>query len=219
MKRLVVAAIALFVCAEAGAASAVTGHVAFVTKRGQRPVVTETLVWLDPLDRPAPKSAGTFTMSTRGKMLQPHILAVPAGSTVNFPNEDPIAHNLFSLTSGYAFDLGLYRRGAGKQQKFEKPGIVNVYCNVHPKMSAVVHVMSTPYFGFAGVEGNYSIEVPPGRYRLSAWNEQGGAVSTEIVVRADGTVAGQTRLTIDGRAFRAVPHLNKDGKPYRAREY
>jgi len=88
-------------------------------------------------------------MVTRGKMLLPHVMAVPLGSTVEFPNDDPISHNLFSLTTNNSFDLGLYRKGAGKSQKFDTPGIVNVYCNVHPAMSAVIHVMATPFYAFA----------------------------------------------------------------------
>src|SRR5882672_6853905 len=154
-------------------AAVVNGKVMFLTKRGQRPIVNETLVWLEPAGR-APKRPGTtFTMTTRSKAFLPHILAVPAGSTINFPNEDPISHNLFSLTPGHTFDLGLYRKGPGKAEKFEEPGVVNIYCNVHPNMSAVVHVMQTPYYGFTDANGDYSFDVPAGKYRVIAWNEQG----------------------------------------------
>jgi hypothetical protein len=94
--------------------------------------------------------------------------------------------------------------------------VVNVYCNVHPNMSAVVHVMSTPYYGFADPNGNFSFEVPAGKYRLTAWNEQGGAQSSDIEVKENGTVSGATLLTIDGRNFRAIQHKNKFGQAYRA---
>ncbi len=201
-------------------AAVVNGKVMFLTKRGQRPIVNETLVWLDPAGR-APKRPGTTsTMTTRSKAFLPHILAVPAGSTINFPNEDPISHNLFSLTPGHTFDLGLYRKGPGKAQKFEEPGVVNIYCNVHPNMSAVVHVMQTPYYGFTDANGDYSFDVPAGKYRVTAWNEQGGSVFSDIEVKGDGSVAGPTLLTIDGRNFRVVQHLNKNGQAYRApRDY
>lgn len=202
------------------AAAVVTGKVHFITRRGQQPVVNETLVWLDPTGRAPKRPASTFTMTTRSKTFLPHVLAVPAGSTVNFPNEDPIAHNLFSLTPGNTFDLGLYRKGAGKAHKFETPGVVNVYCNVHPNMSAVVHVMSTPYYGFTDAQGNFSFDVPAGSYRVTAWNEQGGTATSQIEVGSDGKVAGSTFLTIDGRTFRATQHQNKFGQPYRApRDY
>jgi plastocyanin len=194
----------------------VNGKVMFLTKRGERPVANETLVWLEASVKAAKKPAGTFSMPTRSKTFVPHILAVPAGSTVAFPNEDPISHNLFSLTPGHTFDLGLYRKGPGKSRRFDAPGLVNVYCNVHPNMSAVVHVMDTPWYGFADANGDYSFDVPAGRYRLVAWNEQGGTTASDIEVRADGKVAGTTLLTIDGRNFRTVAHTNKNGQAYKA---
>jgi plastocyanin len=201
-------------------AAVVNGKVMFLTKRGQRPVVNETLVWLDAAGRAPKRPGSTFTMTTRSKAFLPHVLAVPAGSTIGFPNEDPISHNLFSLTPGHTFDLGLYRKGPGKTEKFETPGVVNIYCNIHPNMSAVVHVMQTPYYGFADANGDYSFDVPAGKYRVTAWNEQGGSISSDIDVKSDGVVAGATLLTIDGRNFRAVQHTNKNGQAYRApRDY
>jgi len=164
-----------------------------------------------------------FQMMTRGKMLMPHVLAIPAGSTVTFPNDDPISHNLFSLSSASTFDLGLYRKGAGKSQKFTAPGVINVYCNVHPNMSAVVHVMSSPWYGFADANGNFSLsDVPAGKYRLMAWNEQGGTVESPVEVNASGAVSGNVNLTLDSRNYREQQHLNKVGKPYtapRTRDY
>jgi len=197
-------------------AAVVNGKVMFLAKRGQKPVVNETLVWLDAVGRAPKRPASTFTMTTRSKAFLPHVLAVPAGSTVKFPNEDPISHNLFSLAPGNTFDLGLYRKGAGKTHKFESPGVVNVYCNVHPNMSAVVHVMSTPYYGFSDANGDYSFDVPPGKYRVTAWNEQGGSASSDLEVKADGSVAGATLLTIDGRNARSLQHKNKFGQDYKA---
>src|SRR6266576_2599956 len=177
MKPMIsIAACGVALATSLSAANVVGGKVSFVTKRGQNPVISETLIWLEPVGTKAPKAVpGKFQMVTRGKMVLPHVLAIPVGSTVEFPNDDPISHNLFSLSSNNAFDLGLYRRGAGKSQKFDTPGIVNVYCNVHPNMPAVSQVMATPYFAFADGNGNFTVtNVPPGKYRLVAWNEQGG---------------------------------------------
>ena len=220
MKRFLVAA-GLSVClAGELSAAVVRGKVTFLTKRGQNPVMSETLVWLEPAGgKPAKRNASTFTMTTRSKTFLPHVVAVPAGSTVNFPNEDPIAHNLFSLTPGNTFDLGLYRKGPGKPHKFDAPGVVNIYCNVHPNMSAVVHVMSTPYYAFADASGSYSFDVPPGRYRVTAWNEQGGTVTSDIEVGASG-LPNAPVLTIDSRNFRQVQHKNKHGQTYKpVRDY
>lgn len=204
------------------AAATVSGKISFVTKRGQNPVASETLVWLEPAGgKNVKRPPQTYQMMTRGKALIPHVLAIPVGSTVQFPNDDPISHNLFSLSSQNAFDLGLYRRGAGKAQKFDTPGVVNVYCNVHPNMSAVIHVMATPYYTFADAAGNYAVgDVPPGKYRLVAWNEQGGQTNSAIEVSAAGTVSGTLAVTLDSRNYRFTNHTDKNGKPYTApKEY
>jgi plastocyanin len=223
MKRLLVVACIVAATATELFAGGVTGRVSFVTKRGQNPIINETLVWLEPAGaaRIPKKAPATFTMTTRGKALIPHVLAVPVGSTVSFPNEDPISHNLFSLSSGNTFDLGLYRRGAGKSHKFDVPGVVNVYCNVHPNMSAVIHVMATPYYTFADAAGNYAVgDVPPGKYRLVAWNEQGGQSASDIDVSAAGAVSGALAVTLDSRNYRITQHMDKTGKPYQApKEY
>lgn len=228
MKRLLVqsgSALALFALAAVTVAAApVTGRVSFNLTRGQRPVVNETLVWLEPASgaravrRPAPVNV---TMTTRGKMLLPHVLAIPVGSTVNFPNEDPISHNLFSLSSPNQFDLGLYRAGAGKSHTFTAPGIVNVYCNVHPNMSSVIHVLNTPYYAFADANGNFTLaDVPAGRYELVVWNEMGGATRTPVDVGAGA--APPVAVVLDARGYRAAQHSNKYGKSYEtthSREY
>jgi plastocyanin len=224
MKRLLVVACVLAVAATEAFAGGVSGRVSFVTKRGQNPIVNETLVWLEPAagTRAAKRAPSTFTMTTRGKTLLPHVLAIPAGSTVTFPNEDPISHNLFSLSSANSFDLGLYRAGAGKSHTFTTPGAVNVYCNVHPNMSSVIQVMSTPFYGFADAAGNFSLaDVAPGKYEIVAWNEQGGVAHGGTL---DVPSAGLTNimLTIDSRNFRIAGHTNKEGKPYeapRSKEY
>jgi len=205
------------------AAATVTGKVTFATKRGQSPIPAETLVWVERIsDVSFRPRAGKFQIVTRNKMLVPHVLAIPVGSTVTFPNDDPISHNLFSLSSNNAFDLGLYRKGAGKSQKFDNPGIVNVYCNVHPNMSAVIHVMDTPYFAFADANGNFSVSnVPAGKYRLVAWNEQGGQNETPVEIIGAAPLA-PIALTLDSRNYRASQHMDKTGKPYKApssREY
>ena len=109
MKRYLFIAGALALASNLGAAT-VNGKVMFQTKRGQQPVVNETLVWLDPAGKSWKKPPAAFTMTTRSKEFLPHVMAVPAGSTVSFPNEDPIAHNLFSLTPG---QLDAYRAGIG----------------------------------------------------------------------------------------------------------
>lgn len=216
MKRLLlVVCLCALVVGELAAAT-VSGKVTFVTKRGQHPVIGETVVWLEPVGstRAARRPPATVTMTTRGKTLIPHVIAVPVGSTVAFPNEDPISHNLFSLSQGNDFDLGLYRTGAGKSHTFTSPGIVNVYCNVHPNMSAVIHVMSTPYYGFVHRDATWALsDVPPGRYDAIVWNEIGGTAKLGPVEVPPGGV-GDLTIALDSRGERATGHLNKFGKPY-----
>lgn len=225
MKRiLLISTLLLSVAALSAEAANVSGKINFVAKRGQNPNANETLVWLEPTGKTSIKRPpSTVSIVTRGKALVPHVLAIPVGSTVEFPNDDPISHNLFSLSSPNAFDLGLYRRGAGKSHKFESAGLVNVYCNVHPNMSAVIHVMATPFYAFADAGGTYTLaDVPPGKYRLVAWNEQGGQSDTPLEVTSGGQVVGTLALTLDSRNYRQAQHLNKEGRAYQpttARDY
>ncbi|HEX7191711.1 MAG TPA: hypothetical protein VF381_09080 [Thermoanaerobaculia bacterium] len=220
MKRLLVqsgsAALLFALAAVTVAAAPLNGRVSFNLNRGQKPVPNETLVWLEPAPgaRAVRKAAPlTVTMTTRGKALLPHVLAIPVGSTVNFPNEDPISHNLFSLSSPNQFDLGLYRAGAGKSHTFTSPGVVNVYCNVHPNMSSVIHVLNTPYYTFADANGNFSFsDVPAGRYDAVAWNEMSGASRTPVDVGPGA--APPIALMLDARGYRSSQHTNKYGKTY-----
>ncbi|HXI11623.1 MAG TPA: hypothetical protein VNM92_03130 [Thermoanaerobaculia bacterium] len=217
IKRSGFATAVLLLIAGHASAAAISGQVSFMTRRGQKPLMSETVVWLQPAARSTAekKEPQRFQMPTRNRILIPHVLAVPVGSTVDFPNDDPVAHNLFSLSPGNSFDIGLQRRGSGKSEKFETPGTVNVYCNVHPNMSAIIYVVATPYYTQADATGRFSFNVPKGRYVLHASNEQGGSASNEIEVAADGTVKGEVALVLDMRRARRTQHLNKLGKPYK----
>jgi len=207
----------LGVCGVSAASAAVAGKVTFQPKRGQAPLPGETLIWLQPVKvEHLPKvPAATLQVATRSKTLVPHVLVVPVGSTVKFPNEDFVTHNIFSVSPNNKFDLGLYRRGTGKSNKFTTAGIVNVYCNVHPQMSAVLQVVDSPYYTQADEKGEYSLlDVVPGKYRLVAWNETGGSARSEIEVDSAGKVKGMTNLLLDSRTDRSASHLNKYGQPY-----
>lgn len=217
-KTFLLAVLLLLVCAGSHAAD-VTGTISFMARRGQKPNLAETVVWLEPLDakKPPKLPVATEQMLTRGKAIVPHVLAVTVGSAVEFPNDDPIAHNLFSLSPGNAFDLGFYRKGPGKAQKFDKPGTISIYCNVHPNMSAVVYVVGSPYISNVTEQGTFMFkDVPRGKYRLMAANEIGGSAQSDLEVPARGSVAGSTSLMLDARSYRSRAHMNKYGKPYKA---
>jgi len=118
----------------------------------------------------------------------PHVLVVPVGTRVEFPNEDPFFHNVFSLSQSKSFDLGRYPKGQSKAVVFDRPGIVQVFCHIHSDMSAIVLVRPNPYFAMPDSTGQFRIsDVPPGTYRLVGWHERANPVVHEVRV-----VAGQT---------------------------
>ena len=115
----------------------------------------------------------------------PHVLAITKGSTVDFPNDDPFFHNVFSLSSAAAFNLGRYPRGQSKPQKFLKTGLVKVFCDIHSHMSASILVLDHPYFTIPGTDGNYEIRnVPPGQYTIVGWHERVGERTASVRVEA-----------------------------------
>ena len=112
-------------------------------------------------------------MVTVRKAFLPRILVVPVGSTVRFPNQDPILHNVFSISGRNSFDLGLLGKGAGKSALFRETGIVRVFCNVHHGMFGYVFVVSSPYWARVGADGTFRIpDVPAGPGQLTVWNER-----------------------------------------------
>ena len=105
----------------------------------------------------------------------PHVLAITKGSAVDFPNDDPIFHSVFSLSSAATFDLRRYPRGQSRRQHFPKAGIVKVYCNIHSHMSATILVLDNPYFAMPNLESNYELpNVPAGQYSRVGWHERVG---------------------------------------------
>jgi plastocyanin len=118
----------------------------------------------------------------------PHVVAVTAGSTVEFPNDDLIFHNVFSLSRSATFDLGRYPRNTSKGRTFTKPGIVKVFCHLHSHMNAIVRVFPHPYFASPDRTGQYTIPgVPAGRVEVTAWHERAGEVTQAATIEAGGT--------------------------------
>lgn len=152
-------------------------------------------------------------ITTADKQFSPHVLVVPLGSTVTFPNHDPFNHNVFSLSEENPFDLGLYGRGETRSVRFTRPGIVQIYCNVHAQMSAVVVVRDNPWYTQPQSDGTFSFaSVPAGTYTLHAWHERVPEVARQVQVPAGGIT--DLTLALDARGYRFKPHLNKFGQPY-----
>jgi hypothetical protein len=150
---------------------------------------------------------------SQDKRFQPHVLGVEAGTRVTFPNVDKVYHNVFSVSAGNPFDLGLYRRGAARSVVLRSPGLVRIYCNIHPDMAAYVMVLDGVAFAVAGLDGSFRVPgIPPGRHAVRIWNERGGERETAL----DFT-PGRTRefsLTLDASNYRQLPHKNKHGDNY-----
>jgi plastocyanin len=193
--------------------SAVTGHLTLLEKGSrQAEDVGQAVIWLASKG-PVTVAPVRAEISTAEKQFSPHVLVVPVGSTVTFPNHDPFNHNVFSLSEENPFDLGLYERGQPRSVKFEHAGIVRIYCNVHPQMSALVVVRDNPYYGQPSSDGSFTIEnVPPGRYTLHAWHERSPEINRPVEVPAGGM--GDLHLQLDARGYKFKPHLNKFGRPY-----
>lgn len=134
-------------------------------------------------------------MDQRGETFVPHVLAITAGTTVDFPNSDRIYHNVFSLSKTARFDLGRYPTGRAKSVKFDRPGIVRVFCDIHSHMNAFILVFGHPFFAITDVDGRYELsDVPPGAYRVVAWNE--GVASDPKPITVTGADAAELDLVV-----------------------
>lgn len=121
----------------------------------------------------ARRPSGPFRMEQRELTFDPHVLVVTKGTTVEFPNEDALFHNVFSLSKVASFDLGRYPRGSSRTVTFDRAGIVKVFCQIHSDMSGVIVVLDNPFFATPDGDGRFSIEgIPPGQYRVAAWHER-----------------------------------------------
>jgi plastocyanin len=185
---------------------------------------SDIVVWLKPLEpatkteAPGGSSGRKFQLVQHNKSFQPHVLVVPVGSVVDFPNHDPFFHNVFSLFDGKRFDLGLYEAGASNSVRFDRLGVSFLFCNIHPEMSAVVVAVDTPYYGISDRRGNIAIQnVPDGKYELHVWYERSlpedlKALARSVVISPSSTNQGLIKVPEDP-SFTTV-HKNKYGQDY-----
>jgi plastocyanin len=174
------------------------------------------LVYLVGFSETAP--AGTAEIVQKGKHFKPELIAITAGQTVSFPNGDPFLHNVFSPTPARRFDLGSYRKGKSKSRKFPKAGVVDVFCNIHPEMSATIVVLPNRRFTFARKDGTFTLDgVPAGTWTLFAYSRRAQKpVSAEVTVTDDATATVDLALEESVRDF---AHTNKYGEKYRDGSY
>jgi plastocyanin len=147
---------------------------------------------------PHSKPPETVVIDQRNVRFDPDLVVVPIGSTVQFPNSDPIFHNIFSLSKTQPFDLGFYPQGKSRTVKFDHSGIVQVYCHIHANMYAAIVVTSSPWYARPAEDGSFSwSDVPAGHYRLTAWHKIAGLFKTEIDVPESGKADATIRIPID----------------------
>jgi plastocyanin len=148
-----------------------------------------SVVYLDPAPRAAfdTREEPRPRLDQRNETFVPHVLPIVAGTTVDFPNSDQTYHNVFSLSKTKTFDLGRYAVGRSKSVRFDRPGIVRVFCDIHSHMSAFILVFAHRYFALSDSDGGYRLEnVPPGTYTVVAWNESAPLESRRVIVPEAG---------------------------------
>jgi len=180
------------------------------------------VVWLTPLaetrDRVPSADPQRQQLVQHHKSFSPHLLVVQAGSQVEFPNHDPFFHNVFSLFEGKRFDLGLYQAGSTRALAFDRTGICYIFCNIHSEMSAVILVLSTPYYAISDRKGEIDIpNVVPGLYELHVWHERAApkvlnGLTRKVTIAGTAVSFGVLRVAEQPSALAA--HKNKYGQDY-----
>jgi plastocyanin len=206
-------------CVGIGRSATVSGKVELAFS--QNPNVRKHLdysgvvAWLEPASGAAVLPASRHAeMLQKNKTFTPHVLAITVGTTVDFPNRDFIFHNAFSNYNGETFDIGLYPPRTTKSTVFSRAGVVRVFCNIHPTMSAVIVVLKSPYFH----SGAFQISnVPPGSYRLRVFHERATeqtleALSRVVEISDDGLQL--PAISVSESGYLLLPHKNKFGKDY-----
>ena len=208
---------------EFGGSADVVAHSAVLAleKAGHGSPPLTAALWLAPLNagvHAAAPSTGSYTLVQKNKQFLPHLLVVPVGATVQFPNMDPFFHNVFSLFDGHRFDLGLYEAGSARTVTFSREGVSYLFCNIHPQMSAVILSLATPYYAVLGAGADFHVaDVPPGMYMLHVWVEGEEQAELNRLSRAVQITRGHNDL---GTLLLQVPlhvsasHTNKFGQPY-----
>ncbi|HTM52308.1 MAG TPA: hypothetical protein VL285_26610 [Bryobacteraceae bacterium] len=206
----------------AGAAATVSGSIQLVNSRDQnvrnKRDYSGVVVWLERPGASIESAPRTVRIVQKQKRFIPHMVAIPVGSAVDFPNLDPIFHNAFSNFAGQPFDVGLYAPGTSQKVRFARDGVVRVFCNIHPTMSALIVVVRTPYIAISGKDGSFSIDgVEPGEYRLRVFHERSSDQTLqglEKKIQVERSPAPLAPIVVSESGYIVSPHKNKYGKEY-----
>jgi len=196
------------------------GQLSFA-KSAEKRHLPAAVVWLKPLqDTPTAAfiPSQPYVLLQKNRSFKPHLLVIPVGSTVQFPNQDPFFHNVFSLFDGKRFDLGLYEAGSTKSVTFSREGVSYIFCNIHPEMSAVVLTLSTSLFAIANSSGAFHLaNIPAGEYEMHVWIEGVPQPALSGMTRRVHLSSGSADLgTVDvpGGLPLTTSHRNMYGQPY-----
>jgi plastocyanin len=215
-------ALVSFSCAASGQAVTLSVRVKILhgQSKSESAHAENVVVWLTPLGsspHAEPSAKQQLRLTQHNKSFEPHVLVVPVGAVVQFPNRDAFFHNVFSLFDGKRFDLGLYEAGSTRNVSFDRPGISYIFCNIHAEMSAVVIALDTPYFAISNRKGEIVIpDVPVGRYLMRTWYETAppetlDAISHEISVTESSSTLGVLQIPAGSET---TVHKNKYGMDY-----
>ena len=222
--RIFSSGVFLLTLATSASAASVSGRVELVSSHGanvrKHTDYSGVVAWLESAAGTPLVAAGArhAQMIQKNKTFLPHVLAISMGTVVDFPNFDPIFHNAFSNYNGQIFDIGLYAPGSTKSIAFRREGVVRVFCNIHPAMSAVIVVLRSPYFALSAKNGSFQImDVPSGAYRLHVFHERAteqtlAALTRPIDVTEDSVQLAPIQVSENG--YLELPHQNKFGKDY-----
>ncbi|MBZ5687615.1 MAG: hypothetical protein LAP86_21565 [Acidobacteriia bacterium] len=193
------------------------GKVAVVHRSSHKSGSADVVVWLTPAHPIEPVVASPpARLVQKDKRFSPHVIAVRVGTEIEFPNQDPFFHDVFSIYRGKPFDLGLYESGTTRKVKFSQPGVSYIFCNIHPEMSAAVVAVPTPHFTLTSEDGSFQIaHVPPGHYKMEFWYEMASeaelaSLARELDIGPDTSAVSATLHSSD------LPsqHLDKYGQEY-----
>lgn len=211
---LVAAALVASLAAARGADAGgrVVGKVA-VTDATGKAETAEVVVYVVGFTEPPPAKSAGATIAQKGRKFVPDLVAITVGESVSFPNGDPFLHNVFSQSPARKFDLGSFKKGETKDKQFPNPGVIDVYCNIHPEMAATILVLPNNRHTRAAADGSFAIDgVPPGRWMVFAYARRAVKPASAPVTVVDGQDAPVNLSLVRGAE---PPHVNKYGEKYK----
>lgn len=197
--------------AEGAQTGLVTGKVSVLNDGNPKADKSGVVVYLENVPG-AVTSGGKKEIHQKNLAFTPGLMVIVKGTTVEFPNDDKVFHNVFSVSKAARFDLGLYKSGESKSVTFREAGVVDVYCNIHPQMVTKIKVLDNGFYAVTGTDGSFTIKnVPVGTYPAVAWHPRGSESRGQVSVTAGGNASFNPTINESSSQQR---HLRKDGTPY-----